>query len=160
MLFKRRKNIDEKIATPAALKEGIESLNNKLHKFSDYLRVRSEHVSLQSKRVCLFVFCLLFGSISICIIIKSIADRQSTISIHAITVPSNIDKSNNGLRQDQAIVSQKEFHRIELFKSYIDSLQESITGKHLYDSILKARPHLIDSILLLENMYEVQSSKK
>jgi hypothetical protein len=160
MLFKRRKNIDEKIATPAALKKGIESLNNKLHKFSDYLQGRSEHISLQSKRVGLFVFCLLFGCISICIIIKSIADRQSTISIHAITVPSNIDKSNNGLRQQQAIVSEKEFHRIELFKHYMDSLQKNLTGRCLFDSIMKARPHLIDSIRLLENMYQLQSSKK
>jgi len=160
MLFKRRTNIDEKIATPAALKKGIESLNTKLHKLSDYLQGKSEYISLQSKRVCLFIFCLLFGSISIGIIIKSIADRQSTISIHAITVPLNIDKSNNGLRQEQSIVSEKEFHRIESFKHYIDSLQGSISGKHLYDSILKARPHLIDSILLLKNMYQVQSSKK
>jgi len=160
MLFKKRKNIDEEIVTPEALKKVVEGLDNRLHKCSDYLQGRSEHVSLQSKRLCLFVFCLLFGSISICIIIKSIADRQSTISIHAITVPLNIDKSNNGLRQEQSIVSEKEFHRIESFKHYIDSLQGSITGKHLYDSILKTRPHLIDSILLLENMYQVQSSKK
>ncbi|HXL56718.1 MAG TPA: hypothetical protein VN958_10700, partial [Chitinophagaceae bacterium] len=74
--------------------------------------------------------------------------------------PAYADKSNDNLLREQTIISEKEFHRVELFKHYMDSLQKSLTGKYLYDSIVKARPHLIDSILLLENMYQVQSSKK
>ncbi len=160
MLFKRRKNIEEENATPIALKKMAEGLNIRMHKCADYLQQRTEHLSMHTKRLCLFVFCLLFGSISICVIIKSFTDRTNTLSIHAITVPAYIDKSNDYLLLEQTIISEKEFNRIEFFKHYIDSLQKSETGKYLYDSIMKARPHLLDSILLLENMYQVQSPKK
>ncbi len=159
MLFKRRKNIEERI-TPAALKNIADAISNRMHKCSDYLQKRTERLSIQTKKSGLFIFCLLFGSISICVIIKSFTDRKNTFSIHPITVPFNANKSNDDLPSEQIIISKKEFHRIELFKHYMDSLQKSLTGKYLFDSIMNARPHLMDSILFLENIYQVQSSKK
>src|SRR6266487_1609503 len=150
MLFKRRKNIEEENTTPIALKKFAEGLNNRLHNYADYLQQKTEHLSMHTRRLSLFVFCLLFGSISICVIIKSFTDKKNSFSIHSITVPAYADKSNDNLLREQTIISEKEFHRVELFKHYMDSLQKSLTGKYLYDSILKARPHLIDSILLLE----------
>ena len=160
MLFKRTKNIEEKNVTPMALKKMAEGLNNRLHKCAEYLQKKTEHLSTQAKKLCLFLFCLLFGSVSICLIIKSFTDRENTLSIHAITVPAYVDKSNDYLLPEQTIISEKEFNRIEFFKHYMDSLQKSETGKYLYDSIMKERPHLIDSILLLENMCQAQSPKK
>src|SRR5437764_12432034 len=109
---------------------------------------------MQTKELCLFLFCLLFGSISICVIIKSFTNREYTLSIHAITFPAYIDKSNDDFLPEQSIVSEKEFQRIEFFKHYMDSSRKSLTGKLFYDSIMKARPHLMDSILLLENIYK------
>ena len=160
MLFKQSKNIKEKSVAPTTFIRIVQSLNKRLHKYADYLQKRTECLSMQKKKLALFVFCLLFGTISVCVIIKSFTDRKNTFLVHPITVPANIDKSNNDLFSDQPIISEKEFHRIELFKYYMDSLHKSATGKYLYDSIIKARPHLIDSILLLEDMYQIQSSEK
>ncbi len=112
-----------------ALKRIAESINNRLHKCAEHLQKRTEHLSMQTKRLCLFLFCLLFGSISVCVIIKSFTDRENTLSIHAITVPAYIDKSNDDLLPEQIIISEKEFNRIEFFKHYMDSLQKSETGK-------------------------------
>jgi hypothetical protein len=36
----------------------------------------------------------------------------------------------------------------------MDSLKSDITGKSVYDSLLRARPGLMDSIRLMENYYE------
>jgi hypothetical protein len=160
MLSKQTKNIKEKSVAPTDLIRIGEGLNKRLHTYADYLQKRTERLSIKRKRLGLFVFCLLFGVISICIVIKSFTNNKNIFLVHPITLPAIIHKSDNDLLSAQPSISEKEFHRIELFKSYMDSLQKSETGRYVYDSINKARPHLIDSILLLENMYEIQSSKK
>ena len=160
MLFNKTKNIREKSVTPTALIRIVEGLNKRLHKYADHLQKKTERLSVRGKRIGLFGFCLLSGATSVCVIIKSFTERKNMFLVHPITVPVNIDKSNHDLLSEQTIICEKEFHRIELFKLYLDSLQKSETGKYLYNSIIKARPHLIDSILLLEDMYQIQSSKK
>lgn len=160
MLFKQTKNIKEKSVAPPAFAKIAESLNVRLHKCADHLQKRTERLSVKKKRIGLFAFCMLFGTISVCVIIKSFTERKKTFSVHPITLPVNIDKSKNDFSSEQSIISEKEFHRIELFKHYLDSLHKSETGKYLYDSIMKARPHLVDSILLLEDMYQIQSPEK
>jgi len=51
-------------------------------------------------------------------------------------------------------ITEDEFKEMQLFRKYMDSL-----GKHAiksYDSILLSRPGLMDSILILEQMYNHQ----
>jgi hypothetical protein len=160
MLLKRKKVKKERGISPTALIKIAEYFNHKLHKCSDYLQSKTERLSMHRKKVYLFIFCLLFGSISICVFIKAFTDKETLLTIHAITVPAYADKLHKDLPPEQVIITQKEFLHIEVFRHYMDSLRISKTGKFLYDSIMQARPHLMDSILLLENMYQIQSSQK
>jgi hypothetical protein len=160
MLLKRKKVKEERSISPIALIKIAEYFNHKLHKCSDYLQSKTERLSIHAKRVYLFIFCLLFGSISICVFIKAFTAKQTLLTIHVIAVPAYADKLHSDLLPEQVIITEKEFLHIEAFRRYMDSLRISKTGKFLYDSMMQARPHLMDSILLLENMYQIQSSKK
>lgn len=42
---------------------------------------------------------------------------------------------------------------LQAFHIYMDSLAVSVNGKHLRDSILRARPGLMDSIRMAESLY-------
>jgi hypothetical protein len=57
-------------------------------------------------------------------------------------------------------IGKEEFQRIENFKIYLDSLVESKAGKRIYDSVIAHRPGLIDSLSILENVYQSQTSEK
>lgn len=65
-------------------------------------------------------------------------------------------KVGDELNKPPAIITKEEFKKIEHFKKYTDSLAGSPAGKEIYDSILISRPGLIDSIILLENIYHSQ----
>jgi len=160
MLSKSKRTRDQKVEFPLAVKNFALSTNNKLHKFSDYLQRKTNHLSTNTKRVYLFLFCLLFGSTSVCVCIKAITNKENTLKIHPIAVSGFSSEINDEIIAEEPVITQKEMMHIEEFKNYMDSLKQSDTGKYLYDSIISARPHLIDSILFLEKMYQIQSSKK
>jgi hypothetical protein len=60
----------------------------------------------------------------------------------------------------QTIISQKEYSAIHSFKMHLDSLKSTTRGKLILDSLYSSRPHLIDSINLLENLYHEQKSNQ
>lgn len=54
----------------------------------------------------------------------------------------NTDKPDNNVMKS----------RLEAFRAYIDSLERSPSGRRKRDSIVQARPGLLDSIKLMENI--------
>ena len=72
-------------------------------------------------------------------------------------MPAYTNQSGNERLKNDNIISKEEYEDIQAFKLYMDSLQSSSKGKVLYDSIMQARPQLMDSIHLVENMYQLQS---
>lgn len=58
-----------------------------------------------------------------------------------------------------SIVAKEEYEKIQRFRQYMDSLERSPSGKKLYNSILINRPGLLDSIILIENIYQSQIKK-
>lgn len=127
-------------------------------KWSFYLQAKTEHFSVPSKKISLVAFCILFGGFSIYIIINSFIDNKSNLlSIHHITMPAYTNQSGDERLNSNNIISKQEYEHIQAFKHYMDSLQSNSEGKIIYDSIIQARPHLMDSIHLVENMYQSQS---
>jgi len=57
------------------------------------------------------------------------------------------------------IVSKKDYQGIIRFRGYMDSLTRSPAGKAAYDSIILSRPGLLDSIRILEKIYQSQTKK-
>ena len=110
--------------------------------YAVWLSSKTEQLSAGSKKIALVLFCLLFGGISLYLVV--IHMTSSSFYTHApfiqrIILPKNIDKANNYR------ISKKLYQRIEALKND--------------DSLMKARPQLLDSIQLFEQIYQSQIKK-
>ena len=117
------------------------------------LQRKSELLSTQTKKNCLIFFCLLFGGSSIAVIIHSASTKNQAVSITHISKPTHaVPDEKNYLEADSAI-NKAEYNRIEQVKNYLFHLKNDRMLSNEFDSITKARPHLIDSINLFEKIY-------
>jgi hypothetical protein len=154
LLFKKIKNTNT-ITNNAQVKN-----NGKWQAFKGriayYLQQKSELLSAQAKTFSLIFFCLLFGGSSLAVIIHSATTKEQSISISKISKPAHpIQDEKNYLKPDTSI-TKKEYDRVEQFKSYLFDLKTDSFGRIKFDSIMQARPRLIDSINLFEKMYSQQ----
>ncbi len=124
-----------------------------------FMQHYSERLSTQWKAIILSIFCLCTGGFSFLLIARSLTSNN-IVSFNVTQFKSAPPlKMGDELNKPPAIITKEEFKKIEHFKKYIDSLAGSPAGKKLYDSILISRPGLIDSIILLENIYQSQIKK-
>ncbi len=139
-----------------ALQEINQVINAKFHRWAGYLNNKVSGASRRSVRYILLVFCLYWGSASLYILIGGLQKKEARFSVAAITIPAHILKMQT--TQTDTITLQV-FRRIEIFKRWLDSLHRDRKGIAVYDSIIKSRPGLIDSLQMAESIYQ-QSLKK
>jgi hypothetical protein len=138
-----------------------EKLSGKLNKFKkticDKLNDQFKNYSSRKKKILLIGFCILFGSLSICIIVNTFYEKSLSRSIPALnpgSIPYHIGKN---FHQPGAIIDEPTYIRVEHFKKYLDSLKINNIGR--YTEIMNARPHLLDSIIAFERIYLLQLKK-
>ena len=127
------------------------------NRFASFMSGRINSLSNRSKHIALAIFCLMFGGFSIYAFVGAFRDRNvgKTIKPDQVAVPKYYDRTDAEVAEPS--VSERDIMRINRFKKYIDSLSKSPTGRQVYDSILKARPGLMDSIKVIEQIYYSQS---
>ena len=126
--------------------------------FASFMNRAVNNLNRRSKQVCLAVFCLMFGGFSMYALFGAFRDSgnaRSVIHSGAVAVPKYYDQTDAEFKESP--VSEKDIMRINRFKRYMNSLSQSDKGKPQFDSLLKARPGLIDSIKLIEEIYYSQS---
>lgn len=126
-------------------------------KFASFMNARTNQLSVRAKRFWLVVFCLVFGGFSIHAFIGAFRSNENSsrsIKPAQVSVPKYYDQKE--IDKDP-FATENDMVRIGQFKKYMDSLQGSVKGKAVHDSILKARPGLMDSIQLIEQLYYSQS---
>jgi hypothetical protein len=138
-----------------------EKLTGKLNKFkktiSDKLNDQVKNYSDRKKKILLIGFCILFGSISLCIIVNIFYEKslsKSIPSLNPASVPYHIGKN---FHQPAAMIDEITYWRVEHFKLYLDSLKVHEIGR--YTEIMNTRPHLMDSIIAFEKIYLLQLKK-
>lgn len=125
-----------------------------------YMQRKSERLSDQAKKFVLVLFFLLSCGYCLYLISEGFFNSKSkTFSIAPIKIPEHLSKAGDK-NKGTVIVSKAEYERIHRFKLYMDSLARNASDKRLYESILSRRPGLMDSIRVIENLYQLQSSKK
>jgi hypothetical protein len=110
-------------------------------------------------KILLVFFCLSAGGYSIYLMANAIISpdrKQPTLKIDHVDVPKHFDKSGDEL-MPEANVDEETFAKIQGFKKYMDSLKQN--KSYLYDSIITARPFLLDTVLMLEEIYYSQKTK-
>lgn len=125
-----------------------------------WMQRKTEKLSGKGKLMMLLIFVLLTGSYSIYLIGKSFSKNPApSFLIIPIKRPAHIQENGDEAEHANAVISKSEYERIYRFRQYMDSLTRSSTGKVLYDSIVAHRPGLMDSIQIIENIYQSQIKK-
>lgn len=128
------------------------------NRFASFMSGRINNLSSRSKQICLAIFCLMFGGFSIYAFVGAFSDTGNSgrrIKPDQVSVPKYYDRTNSEIKEPS--VGERDIIRINRFKKYMDSLSKSPKGRPVYDSILKARPGLMDSIHVIEEIYYSQS---
>jgi len=163
LLFRNRKieKPDKGNAAQEKLARNIVSNCIRLQqRWANVMQRHTERLSRKGKLALLSLFCLTAGSVSIYFIWSSIAIRKaSSFTVTRLTKPPHAGKSGDENTKAFLIVSEREYQKMQRLRLYMDSLARSPAGKKVYDSILSYRTGLIDSILLIETIYQSQNKK-
>ena len=123
---------------------------NKLFMKTDFRRLK----------LILIFFCVSAGGYSIYLIANSVfsAERkQKAFEIQQMDIPRHFNKTGDEAVMPEATVDEQTYLQIQDFRKYMDRLKLNRTNE--YDSILQARPGLMDSVQVLEQIYLSQKQK-
>lgn len=159
-LFRKKKkdddnNVSDKVAGKIA---GLGIALQK--KFAAAMNKLFEKMSYKRLKIWLAVFCITCGGYSMYILANAVfskATNQQSIKIDPVKVPKHYDNAGDEMLAPDNAVGEETFQKIQAFKKYMDSLK--LAGSKQYDSILTARPYLMDTVLILEQIYYSQKQK-
>ncbi|MGN9390548.1 hypothetical protein ACTMSB_16165, partial [Enterococcus faecalis] len=108
----------------------------------------------------LIFFCVSAGGYSIYLIVNSVFSperNQKALEIQQMDIPKHFNKTGDETVMPEATIDEQTYLQIQDFRKYMDSLKLNRTNE--YDSILQARPGLMDSVQVLEQIYLSQKQK-
>ncbi|HMU47877.1 MAG TPA: hypothetical protein PKC72_16010 [Chitinophagaceae bacterium] len=160
MLFGKKKNKQTSHAVKEKAAKGIANILLKTQsKFADVMYNQTKNIPSKKMKILLIVFCLLGGGFSLYLTLEAVLKpdrKQPAFKIEPVSVPKHYDQSGDEeLRSDQYIDNET-YQQIQAFEQYMDSLQRTLTGAQTRDSILQARPGLMDSVRMLKEIYNYQ----
>jgi hypothetical protein len=127
-------------------------------RWADYMQRKSDRLSSSLKKYWLISFCLLTGGCSLYTIVDSFRTSDNpAFSVAPINVPEHATKTGEENKHPSIIVTKDAFESVQRFRYYMDSLSRSASGKRTHDSIRASRPGLIDSVLVIEEMYKTKN---
>lgn len=129
-------------------------------KFSEGMNKLFANMPMKNLKMLLIVFCMGCGGYSIYLIanaIFSVDKKQPSFKVDRVDVPKHFDRTGDEIIPPESYVDEETYRQLQGFKRYMDSLKTN--KSKLYDSILIARPGLMDSVLVLEQIYNSQKLK-
>lgn len=119
--------------------------------WAGWMQRQSEKLGTKGKKVALVLCCLFTLSYSTIIIVKGLnGDRSIGVSRSSIKPPMMLPED------PEPEPGKAEIHRLKQFRRYLDSLAADVNGRKVYDSLLHARPGLIDSLEFVEQAYQLR----
>lgn len=115
-------------------------VNRKAKQFALYLSYKTEHVQPKRMATAIILSCLFF-SVCLCLVVYRMTFQGSPLHVTSIRAPT-VKFYQQPKKVDMVL------NRIRLFHHKLDSLQ--ISDSATYNSFLKSRPHLLDSIRIVE----------
>ncbi len=164
LLFRKRKketisgdktSISDKVAGKIA---GVGIKAQRL--FADKMNRLFMNTDFKRLKLILVGFCICAGGYSLYLIINSIISpdkKQKAFEVQQVDVPKHFNKSGDESVVAEPMVDEVTCQQIKDFRHYMDSLKQN--KKIEYDSILQARPGLMDSVQMLEQIYLSQQQK-
>lgn len=120
--------------------------------FASFMSKKLNHLSNKKRKTFFILLFILMGGLSVYQIVHGIISKSAisnTVKIDKINFPIYAYESSIGRIE----IPKKDYESIVSFRHYMDSLKKGLNGKYQYDSILQARPGLMDSVQVLEQLY-------
>jgi len=121
------------------------------------MQARTNKLSLGARSMAAACFCICAAGTSGYLIADALfpGNPPDKLHISRASPPLYLNRSGDeGIARP--IISKGENERLERFRSYMDSLARSPTGRAMHDSIIAARPGMMDSIDLIQGLYSSQ----
>ena len=127
--------------------------------FGETLNKKTNKFTRRGKIELMLVICLFFGGGSLYVLVDGLSDRAAVQNSkpNAIQAPAHIDKTGDA-RDAESVLTERELTRIKSIRNYLDSLQTSIEGKKIVDSIVRVRPGFLDSLREVERLYGIDTT--
>lgn len=124
--------------------------------FAKWMGGKINPLPVVRKKYLLFSFCFMLSGYSLWLIVSPIVEtkKEVEIKIQAMRFPKAPVKKQKQI--STLLISPAEYRRIHGFKIYLDSLAAGAPGRTIYDSIVATRPGLMDSLLMIEEYYQIQ----
>ena len=162
-LFRKRENTETTETSKSndrILKQMVNTCLRLQNGWAQWMVRRTQHLSRKTLLLLLLTFTALAGGYSIYLIWQSFSGNQANaFSVTSIKKPGHVLQTGDAASQPDMIVSKADYQGIIRFRGYMDSLTRSPTGKATYDSIILNRPGLLDSIRVIEEIYQSQTKK-
>jgi hypothetical protein len=128
-------------------------------KFSNTMNQLFNNISTKKLKRWLLIFCIITGGYSIYLIDVAITGNNISggVNIEHIKTPEHFNNNVDEIMMPYINISEPMYNRILVFEKYMDSLKMSKST--IYDSILQARPGLMDSVQVLKEIYQSQKQK-
>jgi hypothetical protein len=123
-----------------------------------FLSIRFERLSIRGKKSILVAFCCLFGCATIFLAVQPVGRRQAGLAIQPIRLPAHAIQNGSPPTGSGTVIPPQVVQQISAFRHYIDSLRRDTGGARVYDSLVRARPGLLDSLSIVEQI--IQSNKR
>lgn len=163
-LYKRKqkdKDTVDKVTASDKVAEKIVAAGIKLQKlFAEKINRIFMKTDFKRLKIILIIFCIGAGGYSIYLIVNSVISpdrKQNSFDVQQMDVPKHFDKTGDENLIPEAYVDEETWQQVKQFRNYMDSLKQK--RRNEYDSILQARPGLMDSVQMLEQIYLSQKQK-
>lgn len=120
---------------------------------SNWLNHKCEHFSPRQLMLGLVIFCIIFGCSIFFTIWISLEGYGAKRSSMQMTIPKHV------IIKDSADAGISEMIILHKIHTQLDSLRTSEDGSQALDSLRKFRPGLLDSIRVMQNIYQSKFSE-
>ena len=156
MLFNKRIREDTRHPLKDKVAKGVAGFFLSVQsRFAAFMSSKTNTLSIKAKWFWLGIYCVVFGGFSVYAFMGTFGENKKALEPSPVSFPKYYDQT--AIEIKEPYVSKKDIERISRFRQFIDSLRRSPEGKIVYDSILKTRPGLMDSVRAIEQIYYSQS---
>ena len=147
MLFKKKNKINESPLQDKVAK-GIAGFFIKVQtKLADRMNKSISGISIKRTKAILILFCLFWGGLSVYFIANAVfGSKQPPIKVDHVKTLQHISQPDEEEIENR--VDPETYRQIQEYKKYMDSTRQTI------------RPGLLDSMIILEQIYLSQQKKK
>ncbi|SFW70803.1 hypothetical protein SAMN02927921_03498 [Sinomicrobium oceani] len=123
--------------------------------WAKWMSNKTKRISKRSGTIALVLFVSLTSGYCIYLGVHAITgkSKDNAFTVTSIKRPRHLTESE-AIASPLPPVSKQDYRRIQKFRWYMDSLARSPSGRKLYDSIVAARPGLMDSVRYIEKEYQ------